>query len=149
MRFFPVLLVSLVLISTQAACSDTQRMSMNLSISGHTVTVEVAHTQLLRAEGLMYRKTLAADTGMLFVFPHADYYSMWMKNTYIPLSVAFIDERGIILNIADMHPESLKAHDSAGAAKYALEVSRGWFSARKISAGMPVLGLENAPAAEN
>ncbi len=147
MRFFPVLLVSLVLISTQAACSDTQRM--NLSISGYTVTVEVAHTQLSRAEGLMYRKSLAADAGMLFVFPSADYYSMWMKNTYIPLSVAFIDERGVILNIADMHPESLKAHDSAGAAKYALEVNRGWFLARRISAGMSVLGLENAPAAEN
>ena len=147
MRFFPVFLVLLVLVSSQAACSDVQRT--NLSIMGHKVAVEVAHTQLSRAEGLMYRKSLAADAGMLFVFPRVDLYSMWMKNTYIPLSVAFIDERGVILNIADMHPESLKSHDSAGLAKYALEMNRGWFSARKISAGTPVLGLENVPAAEN
>ncbi|HEY0751246.1 MAG TPA: DUF192 domain-containing protein, partial [Chitinophagaceae bacterium] len=77
----------------------------------------------------------------------AGFHSMWMKDTYIPLSVAFIDEHGVILNIANMQPQTRIAHTSSGMAKYALEMKKGWFSARKITAGVKISGLEKAPAA--
>lgn len=119
-----------------------------LTIANHELQAEVAHTQQARAQGLMFRPTLPGDVGMLFVFPRSTYYGMWMKNTMIPLSVAFIDEKGIILNIADMEPYTLAAHYSAGPVKYALEVNRGWFAHKKIQSGAFVSGLEYAPAAE-
>lgn len=119
-----------------------------LTIANHELRAEVAYTQQTRARGLMFRSALPENTGMLFVFPQSAYYGMWMRNTMIPLSVAFIDEKGIILNIADMEPYTLTAHYSAGPVKYALEVNRGWFARKKIQAGEYVSGLEHAPAAE-
>ena len=85
---------------------------------------------------------------MLFVFPQPEPHSMWMMNTDIPLSVAFLDERGVVLNIADMMPRTATAHRSAGSAKYALEMNIGWFAARNIKAGTKVTGLDKVPAAE-
>lgn len=85
---------------------------------------------------------------MLFVFSYSGRQSMWMMNTDIPLSVAFIDGKGVILNIADMAPNTKTAHSSAGAAKYALEMNRGWFETRNITVGAQVMGLEKVPAAE-
>lgn len=122
--------------------------SIPLTIANHELHAEVAHTHKARARGLMFRSRLPENTGMLFVFPHSTYYGMWMKNTMIPLSVAFINEKGIILNIADMEPYTLTAHYSAGPVKYALEVNRGWFVHKKIQLGAFVSGLEYAPAAE-
>jgi uncharacterized protein len=119
-----------------------------LKVSGHVLSVEVANTQAARARGLMFRQSLHESGGMLFVFPRAGQHSMWMMNTDIPLSVAFLDEKGIILNIADMMPRTATAHRSAGAAKYALETNLGWFGSRNISAGATVAGLEKVPAAE-
>lgn len=146
MRLVFLLFVLTGLLVGNASASDSQRIS--LEISGHTLSAEVAHTQWSRSQGLMYRESLEKNSGMLFVFTEASYYSMWMKDTYIPLSVAFIDEQGIILNIEDMQPETRTSHDSEGMAKYALEMNKGWFVARKISAGARVTGLEKAPAAE-
>lgn len=119
-----------------------------LKISGHTLFAEVAHTQAARSQGLMYRQSMEKDSGMLFVFPEAGRHSMWMMNTDIPLSVAFLDEKGVILNIADMAPNTSTAHRSAGAAKYALEMNLGWFAARNVKAGERVIGLEKVPEAE-
>jgi len=119
-----------------------------LTIANHELHVEVAYTQQARAHGLMFKPMLPENAGMLFIFPQSAYYGMWMRNTMIPLSVAFIDEKGIILNIADMEPYTLVAHYSAGPVKYALEVNRGWFAHKKIQAGEYVAGLEHAPAAE-
>ena len=147
MRFLLIFLFVLGgLLAGYASASDNSRVS--LEISGHSLSAEVAHTQWSRSQGLMYRESLEENTGMLFVFVDANYYSMWMKDTYIPLSVAFIDEQGTILNIEDMQPDTRTAHDSEGMAKYALEMKQGWFAARKISAGARVIGLEKAPAAE-
>jgi len=72
----------------------------------------------------MFRDSLPENAGMLFVYEREDGYAMWMKNTYVPLSVAFIDRRGVILNIEDMEPQTLDSHASAGPAKYALEMNR-------------------------
>jgi uncharacterized membrane protein (UPF0127 family) len=119
-----------------------------LKISGHTLVVEVAHTHPARSEGLMFRQSMGENSGMLFVFPYTGHHSMWMMNTVIPLSVAFLDEKGVILNIEDMVPNTKTAHSSAGAAKYALEMNLGWFKTRKIKVGTPVMRLEKVPAAE-
>lgn len=148
MRCPRVTFVSL-LVMAFANASASELSILSLEISGHAISAEVAHTQLSRSQGLMYRESLEENAGMLFIFPHAGLYSMWMQNTYVPLSVAFIDERGVILNIADMQPQTRTAHESAGIAKYALEMNRGWFSARKIAAGARVVGLEKAPPAAN
>lgn len=146
MRWFAIQLVVLGWLPVSAYCAEVNVIP--LTISGYEIAAEVAHTQLSRSQGLMYRESLAENTGMLFVFPSSGYYSMWMKNTYIPLSVAFIDVRGVILNIAEMQSETLTSHDAAGMAKYALEMNKGWFAARKITAGAQVTGLERAPAAD-
>jgi len=121
---------------------------ISLFIANHELQAEVAHTLETRAQGLMFRSSLSENAGMLFIFPQSAYYSMWMKNTMIPLSVAFINDSGVILNIEDMKPYSLAAHHSAGRVKYALEMNQGWFEERKINAGARVVGLEHAPAAE-
>lgn len=146
MRWFAILFAVFGLLLTDANFAEAD--TIPLTISGYEIAAEVAHTQLSRSQGLMYRESLDENTGMLFVFPNSGYYSMWMKNTYIPLSVAFIDVRGVILNIAEMQPETLTSHDAAGMAKYALEMNKGWFAARKITAGARVTGLERAPAAD-
>ena len=82
---------------------------------------------------------------MLFVFRDVAQHAMWMMNTYIPLSVAFLDQRGVIINIEDMKPHTQDAHPAAKPARYALEVNRGWFRSRGIKPGAKVEGLERAP----
>jgi Uncharacterized conserved protein len=119
-----------------------------LGISGHTLRVEVAYTESTRSKGLMSRQSMDNNEGMLFIFPEAGRHSMWMMNTDIPLSVAFLDGKGVILNIEDMTPRTATAHGSAGAAKYAIETNLGWFSTRNIKAGERVMGLDKMPVAE-
>ena len=147
-RRFLGLGIILLFCSMVAIADVTDKIIVSLTISGHTVTAEVAHTPMARAKGLMYRDALDENSGMLFIFPQADRYSMWMLNTRIPLSVAFVDDKGIILNIADMTPHTKITHRSAGLAKYALEVNQGWFSARGIKAGEKIIGLAQAPQAK-
>ncbi|MCB1934338.1 MAG: DUF192 domain-containing protein [Nitrosomonas sp.] len=144
--FIPLFL--LLGVSNVVSAEVSKLPEIPLTIANHELQAEVAHTQKTRTQGLMFRSSLGENTGMLFVFPHTAYFGMWMKNTMIPLSVAFINEAGIILNIEDMKPYSLTAHQSAGRAKYALEMNQGWFEDRKITTGAQVIGLEHAPAAE-
>lgn len=118
---------------------------LQLKIGDHAVNAEVAATPETRMKGLMFREKMGKNDGMVFVFDQIGYHSMWMKNTLIPLSVAFIDEQGKILNIADMEPHSEQTHSAAGPARYALEMNVGWFKSRNISAGAVVKGLERAP----
>jgi uncharacterized membrane protein (UPF0127 family) len=119
-----------------------------LSINGHTLRAEVASSDAERRRGLMFRQALAEDQGMIFIYPRQGAYSMWMKNTPIALSVAFIDAAGKILNIADMMPLSEQAHGAAGEALYALEMRQGWFKRNGIRAGHKVHGLNRLPKAE-
>ena len=92
-------------------------------------------------QGLMFREKLGRDDGMLFIFDEPAYQAMWMKNTLIPLSVAYLDAQGTILNILDMEPQTLDSHMSAGPAIYAIETNKGWFAAKKLKAGDKVTGL--------
>lgn len=143
MRFLPVILLFLL---PAAVCEEMP--TINLKISGHTLFAEVAYTQKYRTRGLMYRKSMDQNSGMLFVFPETGRHSLWMVNTNIPLSVAFLDESGTILNIVDMSPRTKTKHSAASTAKYALEMNLGWFKARKIKKGQHVTGLGKAPTAK-
>jgi hypothetical protein len=128
-----------------AANAHAQASEITLSIAGHPLRAEVAASPDARSQGLMFRERMEANRGMLFVFPEATKQSMWMMNTLIPLSVAFIGPDGRILNIRDMAPQTLDVHSSDGAAAYALEMNSGWFAQRGIGRGARVEGLEGAP----
>lgn len=119
-----------------------------LTINGHHVTAEVATTVATRAVGLMRRFSLRPDHGMLFVFKAPQPLTFWMKDTYIPLSIAFIAADGRILNIEDMAPQTESAHNSRGPAMFALEMKKGWFAQLAITAGDRVDGLAIAPKAK-
>lgn len=130
-----------------AGAVSAQQPEIALSVNGKHLTAEVAYTEAARMQGLMYRRMLPESRGMLFVFGEVALHGMWMMNTYVPLSVAFLDERGVIINIADMEPQTRATHSAARPAKYALEVNRGWFAKRGVKSGMRVEGLEQAPPA--
>lgn len=115
-----------------------------LKVGPHAVAAEVASTPDQRSLGLMYRFSLPADHGMLFVFPEPQPLAFWMRNTYIPLSIAFIDAEGRILNVVEMAPRSDATHPSRGDALYALEMRKGWFAERGVAPGARVTGLPPA-----
>jgi uncharacterized membrane protein (UPF0127 family) len=115
-----------------------------LAVNGHKITAEVANTPETRATGLMNRFSLKPDTGMLFVFERPEPLAFWMKNTYVPLSIAFLDPDGRILNIEDMAPQTENSHWSKGPGLYALEMRKGWFAERGIKAGDRVEGVGKA-----
>lgn len=116
-----------------------------LRLGEHRVQAEVASTEAQRSQGLMYRESLGQDRGMLFVFPSPGQYCFWMKNTLIPLSIAFIDDDGLITDLADMAPRDERSHCPGKAVRYALEVNQGWFEQQKIGVGHKVKGLPKQP----
>jgi uncharacterized membrane protein (UPF0127 family) len=140
MKAIRVLFAFLALVSG-TAFADVAFKTTHVKVAGHPLAVELAADESQRMQGLMYRKSLGKEDGMLFVFDEPAYHSMWMKNTLIPLSVAFIDKDGVILNILDMEPQTLDSHMAAGAAVYAIETNKGWFAGKKIKAGDKVTGL--------
>jgi hypothetical protein len=140
-------LVLVVMVFAQSALAQQTLPTTELTINGHPVTAEVATTVATRAIGLMRRFSLRPDHGMLFVFAAPQPLNFWMKDTYIPLSIAFIDENGRILNIEDMAPQTESAHDSRGPAMFALEMKKGWFAQFAIAAGDRVDGLGQVPKA--
>ena len=119
-----------------------QLPTVQLTAGMHVVRAELAADFSSRMQGLMYRESLGPNAGMVFVFDEVATHCMWMKNTLIPLSVAFIDERGTIVSISDMQPQSEQTHCAAKPALYALEMTKGWFAQRGIKAGMKIGGLE-------
>jgi uncharacterized membrane protein (UPF0127 family) len=106
-----------------------------LYIKSQEIWVEVAKTQEERAHGLMGRKQLGKDEGMLFIFEKEDYHEFWMKDTLISLSIAFIDKEGRIVKITDMKPLTLNSHLPPKPSLYALEMNKGWFSSHSIKVG--------------
>jgi hypothetical protein len=137
MRAFPALLFALAATAALAQPLPVAELRAGM----HLIRAEVASNFSTRARGLMHRKGLAPNAGMLFIFDGPSQQCMWMKNTYIPLSVAFVDEQGTIINIADMQPHSEQSHCSARPALYALEMTRGWFAERGIKPGTKLGGL--------
>jgi len=122
-----------------------QQPVVELGAGMHLIRAELAADDPSRMRGLMFRKSLGPNEGMLFVFDETTTHCMWMKNTYVPLSVAFLDERARVINIADMTPHSEESHCATRPARYALEMERGWFAARGIGSGFTIRGIV-APA---
>lgn len=106
-----------------------------INIAGIKTYVELAITDEEHRKGLMFRDKLKEDHGMLFIFPDEKHVSFWMKNTLIPLSIAFIKEDGWIAQIEDMQPNSLESHASEMKVKYILEMQQGWFKEKEIVVG--------------
>ena len=121
---------------------------IRLSAGTGNLEVEVASNKAQRSLGLMNRASMPESRGMLFVYPAPAYFCMWMKNTKIPLSVAFIDAQGQVINIEDMAPQTETNHCTQRNATYALEANRGWFAKHGVVAGSQIIGLEKAPQGE-
>jgi uncharacterized membrane protein (UPF0127 family) len=123
------------------AAAQSTLPTTKLSAGIHLITAEVAsrHTDLAR--GLMFRESLAPNHGMLFLFEAKSVQCMWMRNTLIPLSVAFIDDDGSIVNIEDMQPKTENSHCSLRPVRIALEMERGWFAKRGLKPGARINGL--------
>ncbi len=109
--------------------------SRDIDITKYLSEIEIVSKYEDRKKGLMYRRSIPNYYGMLFVWPYEGQQCMWMKNTYVPLSVAYMDIRGKIIEIYDMVPFSKDSVCSTKAAKYALEVNSGWFEEKGINIG--------------
>ncbi len=115
---------------------------LELSAGIHRIRAELANTDESREVGLMRRKNLPVNNGMLFDFDHVAQHCMWMRNTLIPLSVAFLDEQGRIINVEEMLPQTENNHCAAKPARFALEMNAGWFKHRGLGAGMLISGID-------
>ena len=113
----------------------------NISIEGVSANVEIADTPFLRKLGLMNRRSIPESSGMLFVFPNDSILGFWMKNTSIPLSIAYISSNGIIVDIDDLDPYDENSKMSSERVSYALEMNRGWFDKNNLFTGCSVSGL--------
>jgi len=136
-----VLALVLLLAAAMHGFAQEKFSTTQIKVGSHTLKVEVAASDAQRMQGLMHREKLGKNDGMVFIFDEPAYQSMWMKNTFIPLSVAFLDGDGVILNILDMEPHTLTPNMSAGPARYAVETNKGWFEERKVKSGDRFTGL--------
>lgn len=118
---------------------------IELTAGFHRIEAEVAATDPHRQTGLMNRRAMPPQRGMLFVFPQENTHCMWMRNTLLPLSVAFLDAGGAIINIEDMQPQTEDNHCARRPARYALEMNLGWFAQRGLKPGVKLNGIERAP----
>lgn len=139
MKIIAIVVLHALLAALPARAAELR--TITLTIGTHPLTAEVATTPDQRARGLMQRFSLQPDQGMLFVFERAEPQAFWMKNTFIPLSIAFIGADGRIINVEDMQPQTEDTHWSKGPALYALEMKKGWFAQRGIGPGALVKGL--------
>ena len=137
---------SLAVLSLSVAAFPVHaQMSMprtELSAGMYRIEAEVAATQDSRMTWLMQRRSMPPNQGMLFVFTQPQRHCMWMKNTLLPLSVAFLDDEGRILNVEDMQPQTEDNHCAARPARFALEMNLGWFQQRGIKPGLKVGGVD-------
>ena len=132
------LLLILAVALTVSACPKTSEAGlpmMKMTIGDETIRVEVASTDAQRGRGLMYRRDMKANRGMLFVYPTRTNLSFWMKNTFLPLTIAFIADDGTIVHLEDMAPQTTESHRSPKRVRYALEMNQGWFETNGIEVG--------------
>ena len=135
----------MVLLATSSAVWSQDAPQMNLEritlTSGlHRMDVQVAATPEQRQIGLMFRKDMPQHEGMIFVFEQPSQQCFWMKNTLLPLSAAFVDDDGTIVNVEDMKPQTLDSHCSAKPVRYVLEMNKGWFAKKGIQPGFKLQG---------
>jgi len=141
-----VLLAALLALpSARVAAAQVNTLPVvELTAGIHLIHAELADNEGARELGLMYRDTLAPNHGMLFIFDETATHCMWMRNTWLPLSVAFIDNDGTIVNIEEMKARTDDTHCARHGVHYALEMAAGWYKAHGLSAGSVVRGLDKA-----
>jgi uncharacterized membrane protein (UPF0127 family) len=119
---------------------QTDLPRVKLSAGMYQIDAQVAQTTEERMTGLMFRKEMPQHEGMLFAFEQPSQQCFWMKNTLLPLSAAFIDDDGTLVNVEDMKPQTLDSHCSAKPVRFVLEMNQGWFSKRGIKPGSRLTG---------
>jgi len=138
-----LVLASLLLFGPLAMAQETPQLNLprtQMTAGMYLINAQVASDAQQRATGLMFRRSMPAGEGMLFIFEAPSEQCFWMKNTLLPLTAAFIADDGTILNLADMKPQSTQSHCSVKPVRYVLEMNQGWFAQRGIKAGFKVLG---------
>jgi uncharacterized protein len=145
MKSFAAALASLIIAATAlpAAAQDQPQMQLprvTLSAGMHQIDAQVAQTFDQRMTGLMFRKEMPQHEGMLFVFEQPTVQCFWMRNTFLPLTAAFIADDGTVVNLADMKPQALDSHCSAKPVRFVLEMNQGWFAKKGIKPGMKLSG---------
>ena len=140
-----LLATSLIALASTAPAAAQGQPQMNLprieiTAGMHRIEAQVAASPQERQTGLMHRKEMPAHEGMLFVFEQPATQCFWMKNTLLPLTAAFVDDDGTIVNLANMQPQTETPHCSAKPVRYVLEMNQGWFKQRNLKAGTRLRG---------
>nr|WP_315597363.1 DUF192 domain-containing protein [uncultured Cupriavidus sp.] len=145
MHFVLKSLLAIGTIGAASLISSAQAQSalpvVPLTAGMYAIQAEVAASPEQRERGLMYRKSMPANAGMLFIFDEKAGHCFWMKNTDLPLSIAFLADDGSIVNIEDMAPQTEDNHCPRAAVRYALEMNKGWFAQKGIKPGARIGGL--------
>ena len=132
---------TLLLVVALSGCGKSSLPVRTIMVDSHSVKVEVAALPDTRATGLMNRDSMPADEGMLFIYPNEAPRSFWMKNTRIPLDIAFISRDGTIVRIAQMQPFQETRTQSLYPATYALEMNLNWFESHDVQEGDKVTAI--------
>lgn len=136
-----VLAAALVALAVGARAQQPQSLATTtLSVGMHNIVAQVAATPAQRQTGLMFRREMPAHEGMLFVFDYPEQQCFWMRNTPLPLSIAFLADDGTVVNIADMKPQTDDSHCSTRPVRFALEMNQGWFAKRGVKPGTRIAG---------
>lgn len=138
-----VLAFSAVMAPAYVGAQDAPQMNLQrikLTAGMHQIDAQVAMTSEQRQAGLMFRQEMPQHEGMIFIFEQASQQCFWMKNTLLPLSAAFVDDDGIIVNLEDMKPQTLDPHCSSKPVRFVLEMNKGWFARKGIKAGSKLIG---------
>ncbi|MBU4424719.1 MAG: DUF192 domain-containing protein [Gammaproteobacteria bacterium] len=139
----PLVAAVLALWSTAAPAQEGPQLALQrveLTAGMHRIDAQVAQTPQERQTGLMHRREMPAQEGMLFIFEQPGVQCFWMKNTLLPLTAAFVADDGTIVNLADMKPQTIDSHCSVRPVRYVLEMNQGWFGKKGIKAGFKLGG---------
>jgi uncharacterized protein len=127
-----------------AVCAQAQQPqslpTTTLSVGMHNIKAQVALTPVQRHTGLMFRREMATHEGMLFIFEYPESQCFWMRNTPLPLSIAFLADDGTVEQLADMKPHDDNTHCSTKPVRFALEMNQGWFAKRGVKPGTKIAG---------
>lgn len=141
------LLGLLAAISAMAQDGPQPRLPVvELTAGMYVIQAEMAQTMNEQTIGLMYRQTMGVNEGMLFIYDSPQVRCFWMRNTLLPLTIAFIADDGSIVNLKDMQPETGNSHCSAKPVRYALEMNQGWFEKRGLKPGFKLRGIPFTPS---
>lgn len=119
---------------------QTTLQRVDLTAGMYRIDTQVAQTPQERQIGLMYRKNMPQQEGMLFIFDEPSVQCFWMKNTLLPLTAAFVADDGTVVNLVDMKPQTTDSHCSEKPVRFVLEMNQGWFKSRAIKAGFRLTG---------